>query len=178
MKNQMVSSLISGIILFIWGFLSWAIFPWHNLVANQFTNESSVSITLKNNAPKSGIYYLPFEQENLEPGTTAAFVNVLPNGFNQGMGEMMTISIVGQVLSAFLVSILIRFANIPQYWNRVRFITFLGLLVGFISHFPYWNWFGFSSNYVLVIVVDSTISWFLASLILAKPYSPPQIDQS
>jgi hypothetical protein len=178
MKHQIVSSLISGIILFVWGFLSWAIFPWHSNVANQFTNEASVSTSLKTNAPNPGIYYLPFDQENLEVGTTTAFVNVLPNGFNQGMGEMMATSIVGQVLSALIVSILIRLAKIPQYWHRVRFITILGLAIGFISHFPYWNWFGFSSNYVLVIIIDSTISWFLASLVLAKPYSLAHRDNT
>ena len=54
--------------------------------------------------------------------------------------------------------------------NRIRvcYVALAGLTIGFVSHFPYWNWFGFSTAYTLVIIVDSLIAWFLAGLVLAK----------
>jgi hypothetical protein len=37
-----------------------------------------------------------------------------------------------------------------------------------VSHFPYWNWFGFSAAYVIVIILDSLIAWTLAGLVMAR----------
>jgi len=155
-------------VLFAWGFLSWAVLPWHNAVANQFADESAVSEVLKENAPAAGMYYLPFAQEDPKPGAVFAMANVLPDGFDTGMGGMMGLGLLGQAVSAMLVLLLLCKASNLDYWGRVCYVALAGLTIGFVSHFPYWNWFGFSTAYTLVIIVDSLIAWFLAGLVLAK----------
>ena len=154
--------------MFIWGTLSWTLLPWHNAVANKFTDEDSVSQLLKQNATDAGVYYLPFSEEDHQPGKAAAFINVLPNGYDMDMGKLMGTAMFGQLVAAFLVLLLLRSTTGLTYWCRVFFVTLVGLIIGFASHFPYWNWFGFSTSYVVVAVVDSTIAWFLAGLIMAK----------
>ncbi len=168
MKNCVLAVVLSAVVLFAWGFLSWAILPWHNAVANKFADESAVSAVLKENAPAAGMYYLPFAQEDLKPGVLFALANVLPDGVDANMGEMMGLGLLGQAVSAALVMLLLCRTSIPDYWGRVRFVALSGLAIGFVSHFPYWNWFGFSTSYTLVIIVDSLIAWFLAGLVLAK----------
>jgi hypothetical protein len=168
MKNNIIAVLVAAVVLFFWGFISWAVLPWHNAVANKFTNEAQVIQALKENSPQAGIYYLPFAEEDHKPGQAAGFMNVLPNGFDMNMGKMMGMAIVGQVIAALLVVLLLCHTTGLSYWKRVGFITLTGLTIGYASHFPYWNWFGFSTSYVLVIIADTTIGWFLAGLVMAK----------
>ncbi len=168
MKKCVLAVVLSAMVLFAWGFLSWAVLPWHNAVANQFADESAVSEVLKENAPAAGMYYLPFAQEDPKPGAVFAMANVLPDGFDTGMGGMMGLGLLGQAVSAMLVLLLLCKASNLDYWGRVCYVALAGLTIGFVSHFPYWNWFGFSTAYTLVIIVDSLIAWFLAGLVLAK----------
>ena len=168
MKNRVLAVALSAVVLFVWGYISWAILPWHNAVANKFADESAVSSVLKENAPSAGIYYLPFAQEDLQPGAVFAMANVLPDGLETGMGGMMVVALLGQAISAALVLLLLCRTSNLDYWGRVRFVALAGLAIGFVSHFPYWNWFGFSTSYTLVIILDTLIAWTLAGLVMAR----------
>ncbi len=168
MKNCVLAVVLSAVVLFVWGFVSWTILPWHNMVANRFEDESAVSTVLKENATTAGIYYLPFAQEDLKPGEVFALANVLPDGLDANMGRMMGVGLLGQAVSALLVLLLLGNTSNLDYWGRVRFVALAGVAIGFVSHFPYWNWFGFSTSYTLVIILDSLVAWLLAGLVMAK----------
>jgi len=167
-KNCVLAVVLSAVVLFVWGYVSWAILPWHNAVANEFADESAVASVLKENAPSAGIYYLPFAQEDVQPGAVFAMANVLPDGVESGMGGMMVVAVLGQAISALLVLLLLCKTSNLDYWGRVRFVALAGVAIGFVSHFPYWNWFGFSTSYTLVIILDTLIAWTLAGLVLAR----------
>ncbi len=168
MKNCVLAVVLSAVVLFVWGFVSWTILPWHNMVANKLADESAVSAVLKENAPSAGVYYLPFAQEDLKPGALFAFANVLPDGADTNMGKIMGLGMLGQMVSALLVLLLLVNTSNLGYWERVRFVALAGVAIGFVSHFPYWNWFGFSTSYTLVIILDSLVAWLLAGLVMAK----------
>ncbi len=168
MKKNLLLSVVAGVVLFVWGFVSWAVLPWHNMVANKFTNEASVSRVLKENSPQQGVYYLPFSEKDHGPNQVGAFVNVLPQGTDMNMGKQMTAALITQVIGAFLVLMLLMHTGGLNYWKRVGFVTLVGLVIGFVSHAPYWNWFGFSTPYVLVTILDTTIGWTLVGLAVAR----------
>ena len=168
MRNNLIAIVLSAVVLFTWGFISWALLPWHMNVAHKFTSESSVAQALKENAPNAGIYYLPFSEEDHKAGEPAAFLSVAPDGYEMNMGKMMGIGILGQMVAALLVLLLLRKTSNLSYWERVRFVALVGVAIAFISHFPYWNWFEFSNSYFLVTILDSLIAWTLAGLVMAK----------
>lgn len=167
MKKHLLASLAGGVVLFVWGFFSWAVLPWHQKTANKFVDEKTVALTLKNNAPKAGVYLLPFSEKDHRAGEAAGFINVLPEGFDMNMGKLMALALLGQAVAAGLVFAALR-AAAAGYRKRVGLSALLGLIIGYVSHFPYWNWFGFSSAYVTVVVLDSVVAWTLAGLVLAK----------
>ena len=168
MKNNLIAILLSAVVLFAWGFISWTLLPWHMTVAHKFTSESSVAQALKENAPAAGIYYLPFSEEGYKPGEPAAFVSVAPDGFDMNMGKKMGIGILGEMVGALLVFLLLQKTANLSYWERVRFVALVGVAIAFVSHFLYWNWFEFSNSYLLVTILDSLIAWTLAGLVMAK----------
>lgn len=160
--------IVSAVILLAWGAVSWMVLPWHQMVANQFTNESEVAETIEANAPKPGIYYLPFSHKDHKAGETAAFVNALPQGYTPVMTKQLLTQFVGDLVSVLIVIYLLSQTAGLSYWGRVGFVALVGAAIGFISHFAYWNWFGFPTSYVAVIVIDSLIAWFLAGLMIAR----------
>ena len=87
--------------------------------------------------------------------------------FEVSMVDMMATAILGQIIAALLVVLLLRNTSGLNYLQRVAFVTLVGLTIGFIGHFPYWNWFGFSDSYVFVAIVDSMIAWTLAGFVMA-----------
>lgn len=168
MKRRLVLSVVGGIVLFLWGFISWALLPWHMMVANKFVNEAAVSQVLKENAPQKGVYYLPFSEKDHGPDQVGAFANVLPQGTEMNMGKQMAIGLTTQLLAAFLVLSLMNTAKGLNYMGKVGYFAFVGLIIGFVSHTPYWNWFGFATSYTLVTILDIVIGWTLAGLAMAK----------
>ncbi len=168
MKQVILAVILGAVVLFAWGFFSWVVLPWHEWASHQFSNEEAVSEVLQANAPQRGIYFLPYNEEDHEPGKVAAFVNVLPQGFDGNMPKMMVIGFILQMLYVFLVVLLLRKTAALSYWGRVGFIALIGFMIGFVSHAPYWNWFGFSTSYTLVQILDFTIGWSLAGLVIAK----------
>jgi len=168
MKKILWLSLLGGVVMFIWGFISWAILPWHMTTANKFTDEAAVSQVLKENAPRKGIYFLPFSEADHGPEQVGAFANVLPDGTAMNMGINMLIGLVTSCVSVFLGLCLLYMASGLSYWGKVGFFALLGLTIGFVSHAPYWNWFSFSTAYINVIILDILITWILAGLAVVK----------
>ena len=80
----------------------------------------------------------------------------------------MATAVIGQFVAALLVLLLLRTTSNLGYVGRVAFVGLVGVVIGFASHFPYWNWFGFSTAYVLVIIADSAVAWTLAGLVMAR----------
>ena len=168
MQKNLLLSVLAGVVLFVWGFISWAVLPWHNMVANKFTNEAAVTQALKENSPQQGVYFLPFSEKDHGPNQLGAFVNVLPQGTDMNMGKQMVTGFITQIVGAFLVLMLLGQTRGLTYWEKVGFVALVGLIIGFVSHAPYWNWFGFPVPYILVTILDTLIGWTLAGLAVAK----------
>jgi hypothetical protein len=166
--KKTVATIVSGVILLAWGFVSWTVLPWHQMVTNEFTDEAEVAEVIKENAPKAGVYYLPFAHRDQKAGETAAVVNALPRGYDPGMIKQLVTQFIGNLISALIVICLLSQTAGLGYWGRVGFVALVGVAIGFVSHFPYWNWFGFPTPHVVVTVIDSLIAWFLAGLAIAK----------
>ena len=166
--KKTVAVIVSGVILFAWGSVSWMVLPWHQMVANEFTSESEVAEVLRANAPKAGVYYLPFAHQDHKKGETTAFVNALPEGYDPGMREQLVTQFFGDLISALIIVCLLSQTAGLGYWGRVGFVALVGVAIGFVSHFPYWNWFGFPTPYVIVTIVNILIAWLLAGLLIAK----------
>lgn len=164
MKQKLLLSALGGVVLFVWGFISWVILPWHMNVANQFADEAAVSEVLKANSPASGIYYLPFSEENYTPGQVAAFANVQPDGMEMNMGKTMGFGLLAQFIAVFLVLGLLGDGKGRSYSCKVGFFSLAGLTIAFVSQSMYWNWFGFPTTYMLIMMADSVIAWTLAGL--------------
>ena len=60
MKKILVSAILGGLVLFLWGFISHEVLPLYKSSMMKFTNEDAVSQMIVANAPASGVYFMPY----------------------------------------------------------------------------------------------------------------------
>ena len=171
--NQAVikAALAGGGVLFVWGVVYWVVLPIHQGVFGQFHDEDAVASVLTQNAPQSGIYIYPGGQDEEAAEKMArgpfAFVVFHPGGMTSMVRPLLT-QLGIQVLGAFLISLLLARAGFGGYWGRVGFVVLLLLAAGVLCHLPNWNWWHFSSGYILMVFVDLLAGGFLAALVMAR----------
>lgn len=185
LKPLVLGGLLGGLVLFVWGMISWMALPWHLMTLEKFKDEVAVAQTLSANVSGSGVYILP-NPHRQDPSLTEAqrkaaeedsmkrmmegpfmFASVNPRG-GGSMGTMMGIGLATQILAALMATWLLMQTTGLTFWRRVGFLVTLGLLAGVIVELSHWNWWDFSTAYTAVGLGDLLIGWFLAGLVIAK----------
>ena len=59
MGRIIFAGFLGALVLFFWGFLSWAVLPFHSQTTHTFPNEDAVTAALKSGNAESGAYRIP-----------------------------------------------------------------------------------------------------------------------
>jgi len=169
-KSLLRCGIVGGIMVFLWMMVSWMILPLHKVAMNRFVDESEVVSTVTRYAPKDGIYILPNMdgRQEVAKGKTFIFMNI-KRGVNFGdMAAPMAIGVITQIIAAMFATYLLLKTKAMKYWNRVWFVTIVGIFAVLVGVIPAWNWWYFPGNWILFELFDIIIGWFLAGLVIAK----------
>ncbi len=179
MKQVLIGGLLGGVMLFGWSAISWMVLPWHHSNFHKFDQEKVVEIVIQSNALHKGIYLLPnpiqgTPEERKEAHERAskgpfAFVAMSP----QGGGSMplhMVFAFLIQALGAAMVTGLLTLIKKPEatFGEKFIFVVVFALAAGIVCQLPYWNWWGFPKDFILLTMADLLIGWSLAGLMIAK----------
>ncbi|MBI1882582.1 MAG: hypothetical protein HYS08_00005 [Chlamydiae bacterium] len=189
MMKKLIGGVLGGVVLFIWGTVSWMVLPWHNTTMASFTNEAAVETALVANAPQQGIYVLPgnhsldahlspeekeiLQKKNYEKMAKGpfAFIAMSPQGTGT-IGLCMIRGLAIEILAALLMSFLVFRVGAERFSCKVGLVVMVALIAGIVCELPSWNWSGFPLSYTLVSIADLLIGWFLAGLVIAKVVVP------
>lgn len=168
---------IGGIILFLWGAAAWTILPWQMNQFSKFSDEKDVRFTIKDNAPESGLYMIPYmgysnhedKMEAKKQMTEGPFVfaAVMKDGKNPNMVGTAIATLVLKIVAACIVTWLL-FHTRLEYNKSVAFIVVVGFLLGLMATMPYVIWFGFPGVFAISCIIESVIGWLFAGLAIAK----------
>ena len=169
--NQKIikGGIIGGLVVFVWGMLSWMVLPWHKPLLKPFKDEGIVRPLLVSNASQSGVYILPHQYGDDQKTGEEPFVFTVmnPKGLAP-IGFLMLRSLAIQILGAGLVTWLLLQTRLPDDNTRLGFVVIVALTAGVVCHLPNWNWWGFPTDYTFVQIADLTIGWFFAGLAILK----------
>jgi hypothetical protein len=188
MKSLLLGTLLGGVVAFIWSSVSWEVLPWHEQGIYSFQNDEKVSAVIASHSTRSGNYILPGrppmegmtpEQKKAAEGTQMARMQRGPMMFaavrRGGFGSFAK-GLIAQFLilaaGAFLLTWLVLQTSGLSYGKRVVFLAVVGLAASVVSDLPNSNWWGFSGAYTAVMVADSTLTWLLAGVVIAKVAKP------
>jgi hypothetical protein len=178
MKKLIIGSLVGGIILFFWQFLSWSLLNLH-YDAHQYTpNENAILQTLTTQLNKEGGYMVPglpkdatSEQHEaaMESGKGKPWAVISyhqANDINMGM-NMARGFIVNILIIAFFCSIISRM-NALNFTAILISALFTGMIV--FLNVPYTNHIWFQSFDLLAYFIDSLVGWGLCGVWLGWLY--------
>lgn len=180
-KSLVKGCVLGGIILFVWGFFSWAVLPWHNMTFNTFKDPVEVGKVIAKNAMEDGVYIMPCDHCNKEDRPLSAsekesvhkgpfvFATVRLSGISSPhMVKEIVRSLFIQALAALFATWILVHTKGLKYWKKVRLVAVLGLFAGILAYLPMWNWMAASSGYTVVGIADYLVGWFFAGLAIAK----------
>lgn len=189
MKILLKGGITGGLIVFLWGALSWMVLPFHGRTISNFPDEMAVQRALISNVLESGIYILPHPDEAMERSTDRearrlglrkkeqmakgpfAFVVMQMKGTGP-LTVQLARSLAIQMIGALLMTWLLLQAGPISYRRRVFFVVVAAMTAGVLGHLPQWNWWGFPDPYILLEMLDLLVGWFLAGLVLARIVPP------
>jgi hypothetical protein len=170
MKKQLIATIVGGILLFVWQFLSWALVNIHSTEFTYTPNQDKVMEALTQNLGE-GQYMMPMPAPNSTPEQQQAFMESSAGkpwatisyhkSMTTEMGMNMFRAIVVDLLAVFLlVWLLLQFANL-----QFRTALLSSLAVGAIGYLtiPYLNtiWFENSS---IGYLIDAVAQWGLVGV--------------
>ena len=59
MLRILIGALVGGVMLFVWGFVSWVILDWHKTSGFQLPDEEEVVEALQDSETRDGVYWVP-----------------------------------------------------------------------------------------------------------------------
>jgi hypothetical protein len=177
-KPLALGTIVGGVILFVWGAVYHAVLPFSNQAFLAFSNEDAVMQAITAGAPRSGVYFLPYipqdrgdeamkaAEEKMARGPFAlASVRVGPMA---SLGVLLGTQFVAHLLEAFLLTLPLLQARPPSYGGRILFLVAVALTGWLALSVPSWNWYSFSTGYILAELADVGIGSALAGLALAR----------
>jgi len=183
-KSLILGGILGGLAAFAWTTFSWEVVGWHGKTMVTFQNEDDVSAVIASHATKDGTYILPAARptegmtSEEKKGMQAAVAEKMRKGpmmvaaVRRGGFGSFSQALITQLLclmaAAFLLTWLLLQTSGLGYAKRVVFLAVAGLAASVIVDLPNWNWWGFSGAYTAVNLVDFTITWLLAGLVIAK----------
>ncbi len=168
--KMFMGALLGAIVMFAWVSFSWMVLPWHCANMNGFKDEKAVAQVLLDNMNESGMYSLPYMKDmKATPAVDKpyAFMSVVGGGVDM---KNMTRNLVTEFLMAFIAAMILTclLKKVCCSGNKICFSGKIGVLIALISYVPLWNWFHFSTNYVLVGMADVIIATTLAGAVISK----------
>lgn len=183
MKKIAIGGVAGGFALFVWSSVYWAASGIPIGPMKTFTNEAAVEAVLRENAPEPGYYVLPTPHMETEAGAKAAematkrmekvatgffFAGAVQPGGLGPLGTELLLSLLGNIVSAAMMTFLLTCVTNKSYGCRVLFCLTGGLFAGVVCQFPMLVWWGHPAPYIARHFFDLAVGWTLAGLVLAR----------
>lgn len=184
MKKVVIGGILGGLVYFIWGSLSWMVFPWHNATIKKLANEDAVMLSLRQQIPESGVYFFPNWPENNKDQAACdaymakhrqgplGFMVYKADGQEPAMGPAMARGFGIDVLSALILAHLLSRYPHKSYSCRVTYVFLIGLFTSLTTHVMGWNWMLCPGNYTLAMTLDVVGGLTVAALVMAAIVKP------
>jgi hypothetical protein len=184
MLKILLGGVVAGFVIFFWGFVSHMLLPLGEMGLQTIPNEDTLTAAMKKAVSEPGLYFVPGRdmsktqsQADMEAHMAKiangpyGFMVIYPNGRDVSLGKRLPIELGTNVACALLAAIIVWNLR-PGFIGRVACVTLLGILASIMTLVPYWNWYGFPTDFTLAGIAENTVGWFLAGLVLAAMVRP------
>ncbi|HET7790038.1 MAG TPA: hypothetical protein VFK78_04505 [Gemmatimonadales bacterium] len=143
--------VLSGVLVFVGSFVTWALLPFHNKEWKGLSNENAVLAAIRQGNPGPGLYTIPHPanqrearskefQDRVHAGASGHVTIMRPGAMN--MGTNMALAVISNILISFFVAYvafhtLVRGATYLEVFRVVGTIGFLAYCASSVQD-PIW----------------------------------------
>jgi len=187
MMRIILAGFLGAIALFVWGFLSWEVLPFHSKSLRTLPNEDSVVAVLRSGNVESGTYIIPgmadekggaeakkAQVEKMKRGPVA-MLHYSNTGYADGDAMYLIKGFLVYFFAAMVAASMLgklSWSLAAKYSARVRFIMTIGIFLAIAARLSDWAFFGYGTGITLTLAVDDIVGWTLAGLLIAWRMKP------
>jgi hypothetical protein len=168
-STRLIASLVGGIIIFLWQFLSWAALNLHKPAQQYTANQEAILSALAANLPAEGGYMVPAIPENSSTeeaqrlmqqsvGKPWAMIQY-HKSMEDGMGMNIARNLIIDIVMVWLFTLIITKLHLPSFSTIFISSVIIGLIVFFNSPYTISIWY--KSFDVWAHFADAMVSWGL-----------------
>lgn len=187
MKRILLAGIAGGLVVFVWGFLSWTVFRFSDDYTLQFADEDAVATALAEQAegPEPGFYVIPgmfgpdgemlSEEDWHARAADMPYATVIlhPEGMKANPAVMLPRGLLIQVLAALLVACMVAATGpAASFACRAKIGVKMGLFAGLVGPLVNWNFMFAPTGWTMILVFDVVVGWTLAGLVIAALLKP------
>ncbi len=194
MKRIILSGILGGIVLTLWGVLSWMVLPLHKDTIKHIPEEDKIAAVLSETISKQGVYTLPYYSQDLKGEEQELAMKLWEEKYKKGpiatifyrpkgsdpmmMQEFISgfiINIISALLAAWFLS---RSTAVSQsYFSRVSFVASLAVFASVAVYLVEWNWMLVPFKYTTAMIVDLLAGWIFVGLVIGGIISRQEIPK-
>jgi hypothetical protein len=187
----LLAAILGGIAMFVWTAIAHMfITPLGEAGVREIPNEQSVVDAMKSAIGDQAGFYIfpglgvgenPTREQRSEamkrmagdfPNQASGLLIYHPPGRPFNFGKYLGTEFVTELVEAILIVFLLTRTRLQGFGARVGFVFVAGILAAITTNIPYWNWYGFPSNYtaayMLIQIIGFTCTGIVAALVLPK----------
>jgi hypothetical protein len=186
MTRILLGGAVAGVVIFFWGFVSHMLLPLGEMGLQSIPHEEDLAAAIKKDVREPGLYFVPGRDMSKSQSTEEVeahmakvtkgpygFMVIYPDGRDPSLIKHLPIEFGTNVVCALLAAILVSQLR-PGFFVRVGCVALIGILASIITLVPYWNWYGFPTDFTLAQIGGNTVGWLLAGIVLALIVRPSQ----
>jgi hypothetical protein len=182
-KRILLAGILGGIAMFAWSFVAHMVLPLGTTGFREIPNEQAVLAAMNSTmGQQSGLYMFPGlgdkpsmkevnaampQYEKKLASNPHGILIYHPPGGKPMEPRQLVIEFLTEVVESLLAAWLLAHAGLTRYAARVGFVVVIGLVAAIATNIPYWNWYGFPSNYTIAYMTTTIVAFLVAGLVAA-----------
>jgi hypothetical protein len=170
----LLAGLLGGIAMYVWSTIAHVATPLGTVGISTLPDEQvTMNAVAASMGDQHGFYLFP----DMRPGHPAAgnpvkegpfgLLVYRPRASYSLVPANLIIEFVTELAEAMIAAMLLSWVALTGYAARVGFVTLVGVAGAITTNVPYWNWYGFPTDYTLVYAFVEIVAYLAGALVIA-----------
>ncbi|MBZ5571107.1 MAG: hypothetical protein LAO09_04415 [Acidobacteriia bacterium] len=184
-KRVLLAGVLGGIAMFLWSSVAHMVLPLGMTGVQEIPNEQGVLSAMQTQlGGATGFYFFPgmgvganptheqqraaMQQYDQKLASNPSGVLIYhPPGEKSITPRKLGMEFLTEFLEALFLAFLLAQTSLTSFMSRLGFVVVAALMAAITTNIPYWNWYGFPSNYTAAYMTIEFVGYVVAGLVAA-----------
>lgn len=182
-KRVLLAGVLGGIAMFVWATIAHVVLPLGTVGVKEIPNEQSVLSAIQAQlGSSSGLYLYPGmglgenatrEQQRAAMQRYDQKLAANPSGllvYHPPGAKGLTAAQLGtefltELIEGLFLAFLLAQTDVKSFGSKLGFVVVAGLMAAITTNIPYWNWYGFPTDYTANYMMTQVVGYIVAGLV-------------